>query len=638
MTEGKKSRRPRRLGVVAIAAVLTTTVLAGAALAQSASTPTAQPGVSSGSASGSGGLVTFTYADTSEPSGLNPLVGYLGTDYDFWATTYDLLVNFSVKDMLPDFEHSITTSIDSSTDLMKFTYHLRPDMKWSDGQPFTADDVAWTLNYYKKNDVPNYSSDLAVLDTATATDATTVVLTTTRPTVLYSGKTVFLYEYILPKHIWSKYDDDYKGATRDPDVPAVGSGPYVQTKYVKEDFVELDKNPYYWGNAVGMVPQVDRVIYRIFGNQDAEAAALQSGAIDFGYFISASILNTLKARGLETRGAVVPSFGEIGINTGSAYQTDPTGGFKPHGDGAHALTDIVVRQAIRRAVDSKVLVDRVLLGYGLPGVSPVQPTAVTGNWQPGPSDPDLSFNIQAANDMLDAAGYKMGSDGVRVDPTNNKPLDLRYYARKSDQNSQDIVPYIEGWLAQIGIKLEPQTIASGRLTTIIQAGEYDLFEWGWYPNPDPNSILDVFTCAQRDPNPVDYRNSDSYYCNPEYDKLFAQQSVEPDFTKRSDIVHQMQSVLYRDEPYVVLWNDQLLEAWSPKWTGYQAQPADIGDQLAVYGPFSFITLHPASGESGGSGSGGIPSWVWLAILAAVVVIGAGLMLSRRRQNEDEDEA
>jgi peptide/nickel transport system substrate-binding protein len=631
MTEGRKSRRPRRIGAVAIATVLATTVLAGVAAAQSSSGSTAP--------SDSGGASTFTYADVAEPSGINPMVGFLSTDYIFWAMNYDLLINYKTADFLPDFEHSITTSVDSSDDLMTFTYHLRPNMLWSDGEPFTANDVAWSFNYYKKNNVPNFSSDLALLDKAEATDDTTLVLTTTKPTVLYSGKTVFLYDYILPEHIWGKFEDDYKGAQKEPNVPSVGSGPYIISKYVKKSFVELDKNPTYWGNEVGLTPQVDKVVYKIFGNQDAMAAALQSGDIDFAYFTSASILNTLKARGIETRGANIPSFAEIGINNGSSFQTDRTGGFKPHGDGAHALTDVVVRQAIRRAVDSQTLVNRVLLGYGRPGVSPVQHDAATGDWAPGPNDPDLSFNIQAANDLLDQAGYTMGPDGVRIDPENGKPLEFRFYSRESDQPSQDIVPYVQGWLQEIGIKLDPQTVTSARLGDIILAGEYDMFAWAWYPSPDPNYILEIFTCAERPPDAATYRNSDMYYCNPEYDKLFADQQAQPDATKRADIVHQMQAILYRDQPYVMLWNDQTMEAWSSEWTGFQSQPADNGDVLATYGPFSFISLHPvAGGSGGGGGSSGIPSWVWLAVLAAVVVVGAGVVMSRRGGKDDEDEA
>ena len=295
---------------------------------------------------------------------------------------------------------------------------------------------------------------------------------------------------------------------------------------------------------------------------------------------------------------------------------------------------------MRRAVDNQVLVDKVLLGYGTPGISPVQPGATTGAWEPGPDDPDLSFNIAAANQMLDDAGYTMGSDGVRVDPESGKPLEFRFYSRASDQNSIDIVPYVSGWMEQIGIKLDAQTLNSNKLGNVILAGDYDLFEWGWYPNPDPNYILNIFTCAQRPPDANTYRNSDSYYCNPEYDKLNGEQSSVTDPAERVDIVHQMQSILYRDQPYLVLWNDALLEAYSADWTGFKPQPDPDGDVLATYGPLSFISIRPVSGTSAGGGgsSSGISAGVWFAILAAVIIIVGGFLIARRRRESDEDEA
>jgi ABC-type transport system substrate-binding protein len=615
-------------------AVLSATVIASALFMNDAFAQ------DSPSASGAPSKIVFTWADIAEPSSLNPMVGYLGLDYTMWALAYDIPINFATKDFSPDFERSIVTSVDASDDGMTFTYHFRPNVKWSDGEPFTAADAAWTLNYYKDNNVTNYSTDLALMDTATATDDSTMVLTSKSPTSVYSGDSVFLYEYLLPEHIWGKFQDDYKGARQETGVPSVGTGPYIITKYVKNQYVQLDRNPNYWGLDAGLTPTIDQIIYRIYGNQDAEAAALQSGEVDFGTFTSANILNTLKSRGLETRGAVVPSFGEIGINTGSAYQTDTTGGFKPHGDGHQALTDVVVRQAMRRAVDNQALVDKVLLGYGTPGVSPVQPDATTGAWVPGPDDPDLSFNLDAANQMLDDAGYTMGPDGVRIDPKSGKPLEFRFFSRASDQPSIDIVPYVSGWMEQIGIKLDAQTLNSSKLANAILAGDYDLFEWGWYPNPDPNSILDIFTCAQRPPDADTYRNSDSYYCNPEYDKLNDQQASVTDQALRVDIVHQMQAILYRDQPYLVLWNDFVLEAYSSDWTGFLPQPAPDGDVIAAYGPLSFINIRPATGSTaGGSGaSGGIPAGVWIGILAAVVVIVGGLLMIRRRREADEDEA
>ena len=407
----KRTRRTNRLLITAISAsVIASTLFAGQAFAQD-----------SPSASGSSDKIVFTWADVAESSGLNPMVGNLGVpDYTLWALAYDIPINWSTKDFSPDFKHSIVTSVDTSKDGMTFTYHFRPGVKWSDGEPFTAEDAAWTFTYYKENNVPNYSADLALMDTAVATDDTTMVMTSTSPTSFYSGASVFLYDYILPKHIWSKFQDDYRAAKQEPGFPSIGTGPYIITNYVKNQFIQLDRNPNYWGNDNGMRPYIDQIIYRIYGNQDAEAAALQSGEVDFGTFTSANIVNTLASRGLETRGAVIPSFGEIGINTGSAYQTDPAGGFKPHGDGHPALQDVVLRQAMRRAVDNKTLVDKVLLGYGNPGISPVQPDATTGAWEPGPDDPDLSFDLDAANQMLDDAGYTIGSDGVRVDPESGR--------------------------------------------------------------------------------------------------------------------------------------------------------------------------------------------------------------------------
>src|SRR4051794_32429871 len=171
------------------------------------------PGISSAQDSGTpspaGSAVapsndTFIFADTSEPSSLNPIKGYLGTDYTIWAIEYNLPIEFGLN-FEADLKHSITTSVDTGSDNMSFTYHLRDGMKWSDGQPFTAEDVAWTLNYYKDNQTSNFASDLTLMDTAKATDATTMVITTTKPTTVYSGATPFMYEYILPEHIWSKY-------------------------------------------------------------------------------------------------------------------------------------------------------------------------------------------------------------------------------------------------------------------------------------------------------------------------------------------------------------------------------------------------------------------------------------------------
>ena len=112
----KRTRRPNRLLITVISAsVIASTLFAGQAFAQD-----------SPSASGAPDKVVFTCADVAEPSSLNPMVGYLGTDYTFWALAYDIPINFATKDFSPDYDHSIVTSVDASADGMTFTYHFRP--------------------------------------------------------------------------------------------------------------------------------------------------------------------------------------------------------------------------------------------------------------------------------------------------------------------------------------------------------------------------------------------------------------------------------------------------------------------------------------------------------------------------------
>ncbi len=223
-----------------------------------------------------------------------------------WALAYDIPINLSTKDFSPDFEHSIVTSVDTSDDGMTFTYHFRPGVKWSDGEPFTAEDAAWTFTYYKENNVPNYSADLALMDTAVATDDTTMVLTSTSPRRSTRASPCSSTTTSCPSTSGSKFEDDYKGAKQEPGFPSVGTGPYIITNYVKNQFVQLDRNPNYWGNDNRHAPahRPDHLPHLRQPGRRGRRPSVRRGR--FRHFTSANILNTLASRGLETRGAHRP--------------------------------------------------------------------------------------------------------------------------------------------------------------------------------------------------------------------------------------------------------------------------------------------------------------------------------------------
>src|SRR5262249_30449228 len=151
--------------------------------------------------------------------------------------------------------------------------------------------------------------------------------------------------------------------------------------------------------------------------------------------------------------------------------------------------------------------------------------------------------------------------------------------------------FIQGWLKQAGFDVALRLVSEDNLTEIIGQGEYDLFEWGWVVEPDPDYQLSTFLCASRstkDGKTITAGPSDSFYCNPAYDQLYDQQSVTTDPTARTAIVKQMQQLLYDDAPYVVTFYYDNLEAYrSDRFTNVKPQPDPKGSLIFQYGTYTY---------------------------------------------------
>jgi peptide/nickel transport system substrate-binding protein len=229
-------------------------------------------------------------------------------------------------------------------------------------------------------------------------------------------------------------------------------------------------------------------------------------------------------------------------------------------------------------------------------------------------------------------------------PNGGRPLQFRLMARQESPNSQQSVQFIQGWLKQIGIDAKVSVVEENRLTDIIGQGEFDMFEWGWVVDPDPAYQLSVFTCAQRSykspGGEVSPGLSDSFYCNPAYDKLYDEQSKTIDPNRRAELIKQMQAMVYQDAPYVVTFYYDDLQAYrSDRFSGFVPQP-DPGGVLAFqWGTFSYQRIGPPQAAATGSGGGG--SSLPVILIGAVVVLaaaGGGLLLARRRSaTQDERE-
>jgi peptide/nickel transport system substrate-binding protein len=566
--------------------------------------------------SGGGKQVVFDVGDPQGIDSMNPLIGVTVAAYEAWNIQYATLTDKAATDFhtIPGLAKSWKESDGGKT----WTYTLRDGLKWSDGQPLTAEDVAWTINTSRDEEWINHSATTVNLD-ATAEDDTTLVVKSKVP----DPKLPTLDVYILPKHIWGKMNADERGKYDATD--GVGSGPFVLEQFEKGQFARFRANKYFWGGK----PAVDKVVLRKFNNPDAMVAALKTGELDAAEDIPGAAFDQLeKDDNIQTIEGNQGAMSEVAINGGDGLK-------KPH----PALLDLRVRQAIAHAIDKKTLVARVLNGHGTP--TETISTSPDPSWTPKiPADQVYDFDLDTAKQILEDAGYKdTNGDGVREMPGGGKPLNFVYYVRSDGETAPKIAEFVTGWLKEIGIDTTKKVADDSQLTTIIGKGDYDMFSWGWTPFVDPDPMLSYFTCDQVASDPKDPTNyyNDANYCDPEYDKLYQQQKVELDRGKREEIVHQMLTRFQQNATYNVLYTYPDTQAYvKDRFEGFVRQPAKIGPVVYSNTSPSYALLKPVSASSGGDDGGGSGTIIAI-VVAAALALGVLLLVMRRRRTADERE-
>jgi peptide/nickel transport system substrate-binding protein len=604
-----------------------------AAVAGSSPSPSASP-------AGSHGPSTFVVGNTDAVDTLNPFVGLTSQDFEVYGLIYDNLMDYGQLNYSPSPRLAVSWS--HSPDGLTWTYHIRHGVKWSDGVPLTAADVAYTFT----RDIQPGSTELAEntayvanITSAVATGPYTVVMKVKKPT---PGMNKLIVP-ILPEHIWKNVPES-KVSTFANSNP-VGSGPFIVTKFAGNQYIDLKANPHYWGGK----PGISTLIFQKFTNPSAEAFALKNGSIDFAENLTNLLFNSLKgAPGVRLNNAPSGNFDELAFNNGAATVSG-----HPIGNGNPALKDVNVRHAISYSMNLPLLVRRVLIGYGSPGTSIIPPIYTQYHYSPPSPYP---YDPAKARQILAADGWKAGPGGIRV--KNGQQLSLRLFIRNQSPTESQAAPYIKSWLNAIGIKVTTTFMSDSQLTQVIGDGDYDMFVWGWGVEPNPDFQLSVFTCGQRSVGSNGKYTpgwSDSFYCNPAYDKLYlAQKSL--DGAARARVVRQMQQMLYTDDPYSLLYYYNDTQAYrGDLFTGFAPQP-DTANGLLLYQEvswWSYRCIRPVgtspsltdsnvgcqhitgltsqAGTSSGSSGSGVSAPMIGGIVAVIVVLGGGALFFVRRR-------
>jgi peptide/nickel transport system substrate-binding protein len=593
------------------ALLATATVLAAAAVALPAVAQDSEP--SGDDSSSAERILKIGWAQ--DPQTLNPFFGLDEEDFNIWSINWDLLVNFSPEDFSPS--PGIAESWEVSDDKKSVTFTLAPDLRWSDGEPITSEDVKWSLETLGEEGVlfSGYTSNVTSIETP---DEQTVVINTKRPDARIVGG---LFVYILPEHIWGKESVEDLTSTYKPPIPLVGSGPFVATEFERGRIITMERNPEFRGET----PELDEIQFIKFGNLDAVERALKLGEIDLITEVTPGSFENLNADpNVETVQSASPSYTQLAFNL-CPEDLCPDAEFNP------AVQDVEVRQAVAYAVDRERINaiaarDTSFVAHG------ILPSFYKSFYEV--PEQDYPYDPEMARQILDDAGWVEGDDGVRTKDGETLSFDLE--VRSESAYNIQAGKLVAEMAAEVGIEFNVQVVSVDKLTedTVRKvdgkpAPTFDTFIWGWGGDAyDPSFLLGLLTTDEIG------GSSDGFYSNPEYDRLYEEQAGEFDVEARKEIVQEMVAIAQEDVAYLVLTDDPNLQAYRTDRIAdpQLACPADdTGDLLceqAGYEPLLTLSL----GESSASDDDGGGGTVLIVIVGALVLGGIAYFVTRMRRD------
>ncbi len=553
--------------------------------------------------------ITLRVGLTQDWEVINPTSGYTVAAYEVWNLHYATLTDKAADDFATT--PGLAESWEEVEPGVEYVYTLREGLTWSDGEPLTADDVAWNINTGRDQGWDNMVSTVGNIE-ATVIDERTVQLVSSVP----DPKLPTMDVYLVPQHIWEPIATDYDAATQYAAEDGVGSGPFVMTEFTPGQSVVMTANPNYWGWE-GDEPPYDQVIFRLFENPDAMVAALQQGELDAAQGFPASSWDALEADAdIEVVAGQQGGFDEIAINGGAAEG-------QPH----PALLDLEVRRAISHAIDRPAVIEDLWFGLASP-LETMSPSA-DPKWIPEiPEENQFTYDPERANQILDEAGYMdTDDDGIREMPDGTNPIVIRHAVNTDGDLAGSIGDLMVGWMEEIGIGVELEAYDQDALFGVIVDGTYDTFYWGWVPFVDPDPMLSYFTEAEIG------NYNDANWFDPAYDALYTEQNQEVDPDRRLEIVHEMLTMFHDAAVYIPMYVAPDLQAYrTDTFEGWVNQPADIGPVIFSNTSPSYVQLTPIGADAGGSDI----NWLLWGAIAAVVVILGGIFLARRSQTTSDE--
>jgi peptide/nickel transport system substrate-binding protein len=455
----------------------------------------------------------------------------------------------------------LAQSYNFSSDAKTLTLHLRTDVKWSDGQPFTSADVVFTLEMLKQYPTADSNGLWQYLQSVQATDSSTVVVTLQAPytPVLWylAGQT-----WIVSQHEYASAGDPTKFADDHP----IGTGPFVLNSFAPQ-LIDLKKNPNYWQPGK---PAVTEIRYPSFDSNTSAELLLQRGGVDWTGLFTPNIQQTYVDKDPAHNHYWFPNRNIVMLYLNTAKAP---------------FNQLAVRQAISDAIDRDQIYKVAESGYE-PVSSPtglVLP-ANQGNLDSAYANASFSLDPTKSAQLLQSAGFTKGSDGIYADKSGKKlSFQINVVTGWTDWVTADQI--ISSDLKAIGINATVNAISFNSYFSALQLGTFDMAISWTNPGPTPfylyNSMLNSTNSAA-----LGKQASSNFerWIDPTTDKLLAQYATTTDSSLQQQALNGLQQIVVEQLPSIPLvYGATWYEYSTRNFTGWP----DANNAYASPAPFDF---------------------------------------------------
>jgi peptide/nickel transport system substrate-binding protein len=520
--------------------------VSGSGGAASAVHPWTQPGV-------------FRWSEATDPKGLNPVLDSGSPTLDLSMFIFSWAIRYDAKGHpVPDALREIPTIAngDVSKDGLRLVYKLRPNIKWQDGVPLTCNDLKFTWQV-----VMNQHNNVVTTDgykSIGSIDCSNPLVAVIHMKKLYAPYLQQLWSVngnapILPAHILAKYNDDKGSFNTAPfnSLP-IGSGPFKVVAWNRSQDVRMVANPdFYLGK-----PKLNEVIYRILPDENTEETQLQTHEIDM--LAAGTGMKWPQYASL----AADPANGLVAIRVDSFLFTHVDFNLR------HPIvSDRNVRIALAYATNRAEIISKLLHGSARAAEtdqSPVLSWAFTNDVTHYPYDPEK------ARAILDADGWKVGPDGVRV--KNGQRLEFTSSTQTESNYGKALQTYLQREWRIVGVQADIKNYPSSQFfdnssNGILQGGHYDVAGFSWYAAADPDDSA-IYSSENMAPHGQNAMFWDNPVATAAMDDALS--TVDQARRKRDYIVVQQQ--LTKDVPTIIVSFSRVPFVYNSDLKGFDPSP------------------------------------------------------------------